>query len=109
MEVIMFFINDYSKVLSTSIVTLHKACKYVNSDLIAFTAISNNDKIDINWFDVWFFLEKDGVTDNNIIECVKQYKRGGILEDELGFENDDIKEIIFTRLNGKDVNISVKF
>lgn len=105
----MFFINDYSKVLSTSIVTLHKACNCVNSDLIAFTAISNNDKIDINWFDVWFFLEKNGVTDNNIIECVKQYKRGGILEDELGFENDDIKEIIFTRLNGKDVNISVKF
>ena len=105
----MFFINNYKEVLNTSILTLYKACEIVRGDKIVFTVFGDREKEVITWCDVWFFIEKGGVSNENIINCVKEYKKAGILEDEIGFNTDTIKEIVFNKLNSEKVNISVKF
>ena len=107
----MFFINNYANVLNTSIVTLIKGCNLMRKDDLVFSVILDDFVAkDITYHNLFLYTEKGGVSNENIINCFKEYKKGGILNFELGYEDDkNIKQIIFHRLNGQDCNIILEF
>lgn len=107
----MFFINDYKNVLNTSIVTLIKGSNLMRKDDLVFSIVFDDYVAkNITYYNLFLYTEKGGVSEENILNCFKEYKEGGILNFELGYEDDrKIKQIIFHRLNGQDCNIILEF
>ena len=108
----MFLINDSKKVLVTSIVRLYKKCDKVYNNDFSFTAYGKRNIVkseDMVYSS--FYMEKGGVKESNIVDCFKRYAKAGLLDLELGFEdeNDKIIKIVFHKLNGKACNIELEF